>query len=622
MFTDSNCPPLLMALIKVLRIPEATEIIFSHLSTHYSAEDLQNIFFLKVLQEEAGVENLKPQPYFRHSPIDLSQDTFRLCNLLPANFDDPILCELIDEPIELAENSYEALSYTWGKPTQARWIRLNSKPFHVQPNLFVALKSIRRTDKPSLLWVDAICINQLDDVEKGHQVSRMGQIYAKARAVAAWLGPATEDSKFAFRCLKLERLSRDIRERVQGLPGSDRIIANLPHIEPPGDGLRALCRRDYWQRAWIRQEILLAKDIYLYCGGLSVRWDEFGVKGMAANIADIEDIPESRFVGDFFFHRTKLNDEKPKTLESLLRKYGMSKCSDLRDRVFALLSLSSDCIGFEKQLVDYTIERPMLFFAVLAHCAPADPSTLASQMQDILQVRRHDLTRLWYQIGDLSAGYYDPSDSHLKTIAMNYVRQVHDYGNSGDFCHGLRLSTAEADRPTPFDTRTRESQFVGQSHQLLPDALKGNLGIFTSEDLKYFAIEDYDLGLMFRPTLFGYVYECCALKRSGGCQPIKANLEFFQDSTLRRMLALIREEDDEVAWDGSWIRTMIGLKSGEKRLPDVESLCSLLDRLSQNRVLCLIECRFIVTGIFGHAIFEPRQISGISEDQTGALEVN
>jgi hypothetical protein len=59
---------------------------------------------------------------------------------------------------------------------------------------------------------------------------------------------------------------------------------------------------------------------------------------------------------------------------------------------------------------------------------------------------------------------------------------------------------------------------------------------------------------------------------------------------------------------------MIGLKSGEKRLPHAETLCSLLGKLSQNRVLCLTECHFIITEVFGHAMFEPRQISGIIGD--------
>jgi hypothetical protein len=472
-----------------------------------------------------------------------------------------------------------------------------------------------------MLWVDAICINQLDTVEKGHQVSRMGQIYAKSSAVLAWLGPATDESTFAFRCLQLDRMSRDLRRAAGRLPGSDQVIAALPRIEPPHDAIRALCRRDYWQRAWIRQEILLAKDIHLYCGRLSVTWDEFGVTGMAANVPHVNDIPESRHVGDFYFHRTKLKNEEPKTLERLLGRYGMSKCSDFRDRVFALLSLSSDCIGHEKQLVDYTIERPMLFFAVLAHCMPADPSTFASNMQDILQVRRHHTTSLWHQIGDHSTCHYDPSDSHLKTIAINYIRRVQNCGDSGDFCHEQGLSTTEDTLPTPLATRIRELAFIQKSHQLLPNSLKGSLGDFTSKDLRYFDIDKCELGLLFRPSLFGYVYECCALKASDGCQPVKANLEGFNGSNLYRILDSIFNEDNEIVWDAYWIRTMTGFRSEEKHVLCAEVLCPLLDKLSQNRVLCLVECRFVVTEVFGHAMSEPRGLSGIAEDQTDAFEI-
>jgi hypothetical protein len=39
-----------------------------------------------------------------------------------------------------------------------------------------------------MLWVDAVCINQLDPVEKGHQVAQMGRIYENAERVVVWLG--------------------------------------------------------------------------------------------------------------------------------------------------------------------------------------------------------------------------------------------------------------------------------------------------------------------------------------------------------------------------------------------------------------------------------------------------
>jgi hypothetical protein len=38
------------------------------------------------------------------------------------------------------------------------------------------------------LWVDAICINQQDKVEKTAQVSRMHEIYSAASNVCIWLG--------------------------------------------------------------------------------------------------------------------------------------------------------------------------------------------------------------------------------------------------------------------------------------------------------------------------------------------------------------------------------------------------------------------------------------------------
>ena len=44
------------------------------------------------------------------------------------------------------------------------------------------------------IWVDAICINQNDDVEKSWQVAMMWDIYQKAETVRVWLGSAADAS--------------------------------------------------------------------------------------------------------------------------------------------------------------------------------------------------------------------------------------------------------------------------------------------------------------------------------------------------------------------------------------------------------------------------------------------
>ncbi|KAI4926776.1 hypothetical protein J4E85_007071 [Alternaria conjuncta] len=42
-------------------------------------------------------------------------------------------------------------------------------------------------------WIDALCINQSDDVEKSLQVQRMGDIYKNAKEVLVWLGDGKEN---------------------------------------------------------------------------------------------------------------------------------------------------------------------------------------------------------------------------------------------------------------------------------------------------------------------------------------------------------------------------------------------------------------------------------------------
>lgn len=47
-------------------------------------------------------------------------------------------------------------------------------------NLKQALKDLRYLDRPRVLWVDAVCINQSDLLEKENQVNRMGEIFRYA----------------------------------------------------------------------------------------------------------------------------------------------------------------------------------------------------------------------------------------------------------------------------------------------------------------------------------------------------------------------------------------------------------------------------------------------------------
>ncbi|KAI0415440.1 heterokaryon incompatibility protein-domain-containing protein [Xylaria grammica] len=138
---------------------------------------------------------------------------------------------------------FDALSYTWAE---------------------------RRSTRP--IWVDAICINQLDESEKLTQIRLMHRIYRQASTVWACLGCATntEHSEVAIallphlgqvgRLLDQQPLPRWTTARrtpeSMGLPGYSSPIWG--HIQ------RIVCN-DWFRRVWAVQEFALAKDVtFLY----------------------------------------------------------------------------------------------------------------------------------------------------------------------------------------------------------------------------------------------------------------------------------------------------------------------------------------------------------------------
>ena len=59
---------------------------------------------------------------------------------------------------------------------------INEQKISVTRSLATALKYMRRNDEELILWNDATCINQNDEIEKGSQIMLMGQIYARGKS--------------------------------------------------------------------------------------------------------------------------------------------------------------------------------------------------------------------------------------------------------------------------------------------------------------------------------------------------------------------------------------------------------------------------------------------------------
>ncbi|KAK3370333.1 heterokaryon incompatibility protein-domain-containing protein [Podospora didyma] len=216
------------------------------------------------------------QPGFPYSPIQ-SPTGIRLLLLLPHC--DPgaaVECQLL-EVRHYQDRTYVALSYVWGEYGEpSPTILLEGHAFQVTPNLHTALKHFRHNNRPRLLWVDAICINQGDDEEKSEQVSRMQLIYRSAYTVLMWAGPKYQDSDSAMGIL----LGVESIFEATGRPGDyysgpaairEKLVSAVA-ADQHGTAIKAFFDRSYWHRVWILQEAVSGSKSLLCCGDYGVTW--------------------------------------------------------------------------------------------------------------------------------------------------------------------------------------------------------------------------------------------------------------------------------------------------------------------------------------------------------------
>lgn len=110
------------------------------------------------------------------------------------------------------QSKFEALSYTWGSGTKCASIVVQGDTvakLAVTRSLSEALQHLRDSTQSRMMWIDAICLNQEDKVEKGLQLPRMRDIYRLAYRVVVWLGSGLNQKDKVKKAHKFPRM-RDI----------------------------------------------------------------------------------------------------------------------------------------------------------------------------------------------------------------------------------------------------------------------------------------------------------------------------------------------------------------------------------------------------------------------------
>ena len=345
-------------------------------------------------------------------------DNIRLLKVQPSQSRDAIVeieivyASLGDKP------EYESLSYAWGDPTITKKVRVIGRTDNgsgplvatdvpVTVNLESALKHLRYPDKVRTIWCDALCINQSDKAEKNHQIHHMAQIYRTASQVCIWLGPTADESDAAMELVRY--YWRDPP------PNEEELLNNTKWTKAWKALAYMITSREYFKRRWVIQELVVSRASTVYCGTQSGTWKglytasralkriyrqcrirreesqlqllKHSVKSYLPGAApDFSFVVNDRNLkGDIssaFSRLENLNKISDITrggnfipLQKLLLAVSPSKVTNLRDTVYALLSIAEETQHESRKLsIDYFQDTQTTFEDTVEFLAKANKS--------------------------------------------------------------------------------------------------------------------------------------------------------------------------------------------------------------------------------------------------------
>ncbi|KIW08297.1 uncharacterized protein PV09_01215 [Verruconis gallopava] len=393
---------------------------------------------------------------------------------LTAGFDDGLPCYTLKvHDCFDAWPEYTAISYTWGPSAPSLRLRINGHIFEVGMHCWYALWQVRHyygVSSPAI-WIDSICINQGDDREKTLQVALMGKIYSNASCVAACIGSSDV----------LSRLESSLKKDVQSK--SDVVLQELDSLT-------------YFSRLWITQELVLASKILLLSGLDTLSWDTISAalkntagsgsraqnaaaeyrSGQSARLASLCRSRAARVRGE----SPPANSPGSSTLLSLLTVYRQLRCTDPRDKVYALLSLLPTEDPARLIVPNYNIKTLQLFRIIhdfcWKHSKGQDRLNVLRGLQDVAEA----MTLQGLEINPNEI-YAEMVNSHVQGAEDQHAGVMHrlqllytftlshgEYGPCEDLTNEVRM---EATARMYFPSFKEEAFLRQKLQQLMPAAL-------------------------------------------------------------------------------------------------------------------------------------------------------
>ncbi|KAI0096609.1 heterokaryon incompatibility protein-domain-containing protein [Nemania sp. FL0031] len=319
-------------------------------------------------------------------------DALRLLTLKAGGFFAPLEADLVPVPFS-DKPQYLALSYTWDDPTPDQsmlpvdfttrhpddnsgrykpedWGReatlaLNGHKVPIKHNLALALRYLRSDSYHLTLWIDAVCINQNDIIERNAQVALMALIYSRATAVVTWLGldksgiigsDQTLEGLAGFNAgMSMQRIynqgnSKELalwliehmalkssilrRNILEARDAEKDAIERMTAANQLSD--KWVVKTSYWQRVWVVQEVCLAQKVFFVYGPTV-----FAEEQRMRDVHDKKKIKVASGMPNMLEAR-RLRFSNSMRLENLIEKFAIQMCTDPRDKIYGLVGLAND----------------------------------------------------------------------------------------------------------------------------------------------------------------------------------------------------------------------------------------------------------------------------------------
>ncbi|KIW23422.1 uncharacterized protein PV07_11620 [Cladophialophora immunda] len=313
-------------------------------------------------------------------PLPHSGDFIRLLELEPGQLTDDLVGRFMVHDLKDAQPEYTATSYVCGDDNRSHHaILMSGSKLGIYKNADEVLRRFRSAVETTYLWIDVICIDQDDAVEKAREVNLMYKVYENAKRTVIWLGPTDDAATFAIQYARTLNASTYLDEytpTVMYAGHETQYLQNKSHIldvldtHPQKESLINSCAklllRPWFTRVWTQQEGALSSNPVVVCGAEEIPWIQifslawlfFPRSTMRWPEWFLSDDPSKtyaaveqnmmfiRSIQRYRLRQMQIANHEPETREVGLinAMYDASrlKCYDPRDKIFAIRNIVTD----------------------------------------------------------------------------------------------------------------------------------------------------------------------------------------------------------------------------------------------------------------------------------------